>query len=657
MRKPFLLVFLLSLVLVSSSVYGQTNTTEQAPEAGVEAKTDGAEDNFSENVIVHKGVRVEFDIEPIYGSAGEPGQIIQGDYAEVRFRITDVATGAPIFPLEPAVWISRIREMDDSITCRERISQYTQGTLSFQADIDLNKYFILIMNNDNTISVVDPLLGVIGITKLFAMIILDEPGEDWIQSPDGKHMFVTMPKAYSVAVVNLEDFKVIRNVETGSNPARVTLQPDGKYLWVGNDGEDDVEGTVTIIDAQSYEVVAQITTGAGHHEIAFSTDSLFAFVTNNMEGTLSVIDTQKLEKIKDLSVGKYPVAVQYSNLSQVAYVASMDDGAITVVDGAGLEITGTIQTQPGLNAMRLAPGGRWLFTANNENNRVDIIDTSQEMIAHSLKVGDQPYQFAFTDAYGYVRHLGTPDVILVPLAQLDRKDTLGLQTVVIGSRNPGDYPFHAISDSISPTGEWTAVLAINPADKMVYYYMEGMIAPMGSYSTYGRVPRAVGVVDRSLKEIEKGVYGAKIRVPDAGIYSVAFLIDSPWVHHCFTFNSEPNPLLEAEKKEIPVRLEFLNEESRIPINEPFKVRFLLTGSKDGKPLSRLKNVLVLVTRMPGNWQRRMAAKPVGDGNYEVSIVADQPGVYLIAVGVPSLKVYMTELPYLSFRAIERKTEK
>jgi hypothetical protein len=43
--------------------------------------------------------------------------------------------------------------------------------------------------------------------------------------------------------------------------------------------------------------------------------------------------------------------------------------------------------------------------------------------------------------------------------------------------------------------------------------MEGMNAPMGNYKTYGHQARAVTVVDRSLKEVEPGVYAGKVRIP------------------------------------------------------------------------------------------------------------------------------------------------
>lgn len=653
MRKILLPLSLLSLLIfffVSSHALGVTSREAQGSEPQAHENETRTETSRAGNVVEKKGIRVEFSIQPESGGASEPQTLRQGGYADVRFRITDAATGTPISPLEPAVWISRLGEGDGDITCRDRISRYTQGMLGYQADIDLNKYFILIMNNDQTISVVDPLLGVNGITQLFAMIILKDRGEDWVPSHDGKLLFVSMPKADSVAVVNLENFKVIKNISSGNNPVRVTLQPDGKYLWVGNDGKSEDTGGVTVIDTRSYSVAAYIPTGKGYHDIAFSDDSLLAFVTNSMAGTLSVIDTQNLEKIKDLPTGKKPIAVQFSTLSQAAYVAAEGDGAITVVDRASLEATRVIQTEPGLVALRFEPKARWGFAANINNNRVYIIDSSKAAIAHTLEVGYQPHQFGFSDTYAYVRHLGTPELKLIPLAQLGKNNAIGSQTVVMGSRNPGIYPYHAMAPSISPTGEWAAVVAANPADKMVYYYMEGMLGPMGSYQSYGRVPRAVGVVDRSLRESgEKGVYSAKIRIPEAGTYNVAFIIDSPLIDQCFTFTALPDTKIKAGKEQQSVRLEFLDKERAIPLYEPFRVRFSLTRASNGEPLSGLRDVVVLSTRMPGSRQQRQLAKSIGEGRYEVSLMAEQPGVYLISIGIPSLQVDMSELPYRSFR--------
>ncbi len=75
----------------------------------------------------------------------------------------------------------------------------------------------------------------------------------------------------------------------------------------------------------------------------------------------------------------------------------------------------------------------------------------------------------------------------------------------------------------------------NPVDKVLYYYSEGMAAPMGNFQNYRREPLAVMVVDRSLREIKPGIYSTTIKLPASGRYDVAFLNDSPRVSHCFEY--------------------------------------------------------------------------------------------------------------------------
>ncbi len=600
------------------------------------------------DAVVRKGIRVEFSVVPVAEPGEAAGQVVQGRTAEVRFRVTDADSGTPVSPLQPAVWISSDEAGAAELSCRDRIGRYLQGMLGFQADVDLNKYFLLILNDEPSISVVDPLLGVSGITQLYTLVPLARPGEDWLASPDGKRLYVTMPAAGQVAVVDTEEFAVIASIDVGAGPVRLGLQPDGRYLWVGNDDPDDGAGGVTAIDTRTLEAVGSVATGAGHHELAFSDDSLHLFVTNDREGTVSVVDTQKLAKVADVATGDRPVAVRFSDLSGSAYVADLD-GSIAVIQPGDWRVARRIDTGAGIAAFDLDPSGRWGFAAQTGADRVAVVDLSRDAIAHRLEVESQPFQFAFTDTYAYVRHLGAPQVRLIPLAQLGLQETVGMQTVVFGDRAPSEYPYPTAASSITPTGEYGAVMAANPADKMVYYYMEGMIAPMGSYSTYGRVPKAVGIVDRSVRETEPGVYAARFRVPSSGEYDVAFLLDSPLIDHCFSFVADADPTL-AGVDSGEVKLEFLNTERESPVGEPYPVRFKLTRASDGGPVVGLDDITVIATRPPGSWQQRQQARSLGDGRYEVEVSSDQPGVYYVTVAVPSLGLDVNELPYLTFFA-------
>ena len=58
--------------------------------------------------------------------------------------------------------------------------------------------------------------------------------------------------------------------------------------------------------------VARIATGAGHHELAFTSDDRYAFVTNSQDA-LSVIDIRQLKKVKDIRIGQRPSAIAFSS--------------------------------------------------------------------------------------------------------------------------------------------------------------------------------------------------------------------------------------------------------------------------------------------------------------------------------------------------------
>jgi len=219
---------------------------------------------------IRQGIRVELDAAAVPAEGVSLSSVTEGDLAMIRLKLSDAVSGVPVTAMMPKVWIDLQKQFkgdkkgQPAITCSDKVRSYLQGTLSFRPDVDLNSYYILTLNNDATIGVIDPIKGVAGYSQLMAMISLARPGEDWVYSRDEKTLFVTMPKAGQVAVIDTENFKVLRNIDAGATPFRIALQPDGKYLWVGNNAAGAASG-VTVLDARSGKEVAWLPTGAGPH--------------------------------------------------------------------------------------------------------------------------------------------------------------------------------------------------------------------------------------------------------------------------------------------------------------------------------------------------------------------------------------------------------
>lgn len=591
--------------------------------------------------IVKDGIEIEFTIEPA-GSKSKTG-LLAGEDAIFRFKLRDTATKNPISGVRPAAWVAQ-RERPGALgpdQCRAKVESYLQGSLRSRPDVDLNAFHLLALNEEPNISVIDPLLG-FGGSKLLTLVMLKSPGEDWVLTGDRLKLFVSMPRVNQVAVVDTTTWKVVANLETGVKPARLALQPDEKYLWVAN------EAGVAVVDTSTLKVAKQIETGAGAHEIEFGTNNKYAFVTNRTDGTLSVINVPKLQKLKDVKTGGMASALAFSPLSKALYVGNETDGSIAVVDAASHKLLANITTKPGLKTVRFARGGRWGFVANPAESKVFIFDASTNSLVHEQVVGEAPDQFAFTDNFAYVRSLGTEQVSAIRLA------SLGKQVDVVkfpgGQNAPAAAPaFASMANAFVPAPEPNAVILANPADQMIYYYTEGMAAPMGDFQNYERVPRAVMVVDRSLREEARGVYSTTARLPKAGVYNVSMLLDSPRVVHCFEAVAASNPAIKDDSR-TALRIEYLNKELSLGTGEDYKIRFRLTDTETKRPASALKDVGVLVFLPPGSWQQRQIARPLDDGIYEITLNVPESGVYLLFVESPSKRVQYRQLPYLTLHA-------
>ena len=599
--------------------------------------------------IVQQGVAIEFTVDP---SAKNGTKVRAGEDTNIKFKVTDTTTGTPVKGLNLSAWLSLREEAKtpDAAQCHEKIQSYLAGSLRARPDVDLNSYYILALNKSADISVIDPLLG-FGGSKLLTLVMMKSPGEDWVLTNDREMLFVTLPLINQVAVIDTAGWKVTSYIDTGVKPTSITLQPDQKYLWIGNDGDKGAASGVTVIDTGTLKVAAQISTGAGRHDIVVSSDNRFAYVSNRESGTVSLVDVRKLEKVTDVKVGPGPVSLALSELSKAIYAVSETDGSVAVIDAKGQLLT-RMKTKPGSRLIRFAPGGRYGFVLNANESTVTIFDAATNHILHEVKVGKAPDQIVFSDTFAFIRSLETESVNMIRLAsigtEIDITEFPGGQAIPA----QGSSPVRANSIVLAPEGN--SVVLANPVDKTLYYYQEGMAAPMGDFQNYRREPLAVLIVDRSLRETNPGVYSTTVKLPASGSYDVAFLTDSPRIAYCFEAAADPNPLLK-EARQVALRIEPQIKETNLAVGQNFRLRFKLIETSTNKVKDDLEDVRVLTFLAPGTWQRRDLAKPVGQGIYEINLNVPEAGVYMVFFESASMGVRYRDLPYLTLEAVDQKS--
>ncbi|HEX9984408.1 MAG TPA: hypothetical protein VGF69_14165 [Thermoanaerobaculia bacterium] len=563
----------------------------------------------------HAGIDVKLTME----SADGKTPVQEGTDVVIRFEVRDAATKTPIRGARPGAWMDSSNREGRPKQCADRVRVFAAGNLLERAEVDLNTFYVLAMNDDASITVVDPLFGYGG-TKLLALIPLASPAEDWALTSDDNRLFISMPGAKQVASIDTRGWTVGKSLTLASAPRRLRLQPDEAYAWaVLPDG-------VAVIRTSDLSLVSTIAVRSAK-DIAFSGDSRWALVTTN-EG-VAVVDVRTLKKVRDVSAAK-PVSLDWSALAGAAYVAS-EDGTITVIGGEKMNVVTRIATEPGLVQLRVAPLGRHALALNAKTKKLLVVDTASNRVIQTGDLPGVPDQLAFTPQLAYVRLADMSDIQMAALSQLGRAGTPVSFADFPGGQNAFRDGVTSSAPGIVPTVGGDAVLIANPADRSIYFYEEGMAAPKGSFNNYNRQARAVMVVDRSLRERAPGVYETVRRIDRAGLYDVAFLFDSPRIVDCFDVSVAADPARPKEVKR-HFAIELTDKKPAVRSGTPVSLQFKV--SEQGTP-ARADDGVVLVFAA-GIWQSRIPATRAADGTYHVDFTPPQPGSYSVYLRSQSL---------------------
>lgn len=571
------------------------------------------------------GIVLDVKVDPV-----AQGQALrEGDPARFALTLTNESTKSPLAGAFPSAWFALDPDQKENSrqNCMAAVAAFAGGNMLTRPALSLNAYYVVALNGDGSVTVVDPQFG-FGGTQLLGMMELPGPGFDWSLGSNDDLLFVTVPKSNQVAVIDTHAWKVLRLIDVGAEPRRIVAQEDGHYLWITN------AAGVVALRASDQTVAAAIATGKGAHDVVVTPDDRTVIVTNRDDATATLIDVATLKIVASGPAGPKPVSIAFSALSQLAYVAS-EDGTISALDPKRRKLVASLQTEPGLERIRFAPGGRYGFTLNPSKNLLHIIDVASNRIIQTGELEGEPFEVTFTDTLAYIRRRASEIVLMVPLAAIGNE---GKQIAVVdfpaGDKTFGARGRTTIADGIVAAPGMSAVLIANPADEHVYFYKEGMAAPSGHFKNYGREPQAVLVVDRSLRERKPGTFSTTATMPPAGTYDIAVFVPSPRAVACFTVTIAENPAL-PKRNRMPLLVEHLTRAEAITAGTKAKLEFRLTDPKTKQPALALEDAGALIMQVNGAWSERQHLVAAGDGRYTTAFVPPARGVYYVYVEAPS----------------------
>jgi YVTN family beta-propeller protein len=500
--------------------------------------------------------------------------------------------------------------------------------------VDLNTFYVLALGGDASVSIIDPRIG-FGGSRLIGLATFDATAVDWALTPDQTVLAVAEPTVDQVALIDTRDWSIKARIAV-PGAARLALTPDGRLLLASYRAASGSESGVAVVDLTGPTVPpSRIATGAGPHDIAVDAEGKFAFVSSAGADTVSVIDLAAKQIARTVRTGHRPVALAYSALARRAYAAA-EDGSVTAVGAASSTPDATIAGPPGIAALRFAPGGRFLLAASPEAGQVVVLDTATDRIVQRIELAGQPDAIGFSDRVVYIRRRASEFVDAFPLDQIGSEGrTPSAVSVGVGQLALGAVSAPARADAMAPVPGGDGMVIANPGDRAIYYYREGMAAPSGSLSTYGREPRAVQILDRRLREAEPGVYRTIGRLPRAGTYDVVLYIDTPRIVQCFEARITNDSAGEEGTTATPLVTDLMLTGTP-RAGEPLALQFRLVNPQTGSPMSGVSDARVLSFAIPGHSAARSMARPLGDGSYQAEVTVPVPGNYYVFVEAPSV---------------------
>jgi hypothetical protein len=532
------------------------------------------------------GIRAAFALSAL---KADTAKAAAGRDAAFAFTLTVGKNNAPLRGAKPAAWlVPHAPGTFDERQCRQVAASFVRGASLAVPAVDLNTFYILVLGGDASVSVIDPRIG-FGGSRLIGLGTFDATATDWALTPDHAVLAVAQPSIDQIALLDTGDWNIRSRIAV-PGAARLALTPNGRLLLasyrVMSDGKEADSGVAVVDLGITAAAPSRIATGTGPHDIAIDAEGRFAFVTNTGARTVSVIDLASKQIVRSVRAGHRPTVLAYSALA--------------------------------------------------EAGRVIVIDTATGRIVQTIALAGQPDAIGFSDRVAYVRSRASEFVEAFPLDQIgiEGRTPSGIR-VGIGQLALGAAAAPSAADVMSPVPGGDGVVIVNTGDRAIYYYREGMAAPSGSFSTYGREPRGVRILDRRLREAEPGVYRTTGRLPRAGTYDVVLYIDTPRIVQCFQAQIESDAAGDEETTAIPLVTD-LKLSGTPRAGEPLTLHFRLLDPQTGTPMSAVQDARVVSFAIPGQSAARSAARPLGDGAYEAEVSVPLPGNYYVFVEAPSV---------------------
>ncbi len=227
--------------------------------------------------------------------------------------------------------------------------------------------------------------------KLVRVIEGGSDPENFDVSRDGSMIFVSNEDTSQVSFIEISSGKVVQTISVGGEPEGVRLAPDGKLVYSTSENDS----TISAIDVAGRKLVKNIKVGRRPRNILFLPDGSRGFVSAENDGAVTVFDPIRNVKIKDIQLGDAsvikPMGLALSPDAKTLYVSAGRGHKVVAVDTATDKVVFSVDVGLRPWGIAVSPDGKTLFTANGPANDVSVVDLANRTIAKKINLTGSPW--------------------------------------------------------------------------------------------------------------------------------------------------------------------------------------------------------------------------------------------------------------------------
>jgi YVTN family beta-propeller protein len=221
-----------------------------------------------------------------------------------------------------------------------------------------------------------------------------------MMSPDGRYVVTGGTRANKAFIIDTRTIQLVKTIPVDIAPEHLAFSPDGRWYYQGNPDGD----SISVIDMQSLSKIKTIPGFVEPLNVTFLPDGSKAYVGNYGAHWVGVIDVRRHELLKKIQVADVPAVAKLdpqkylgeikginiaapSNDGRYLYVADSDLATVSVIDTRDDKVIKTMRVGKDPWRIYMSHDGRHGITINNGDETISVIDTKSNSVVATLEAG------------------------------------------------------------------------------------------------------------------------------------------------------------------------------------------------------------------------------------------------------------------------------